>query len=183
MFDVIQVTRIALKMGYYELAKYLEDNRSEYTHFIIWGDQNKIDENKGDRGGIQFAKGEDFVQWLDHTDLPFKISVKEAGIVLGYLEGSGYSLEANGKQLYLCDDVNQEKEITDFGEVIEKASDMNYELLQEAKEKIANTEIHEDTRKEEERLSGLSADEKILDQVIMRLRVNRSLVVENKGAR
>ena len=60
MFDVIQITRIALKMGYYELAKYLEDNKSEYSHFIIWGDQNKIDENKGDRGGIQFAKGEDF---------------------------------------------------------------------------------------------------------------------------
>lgn len=123
------------------------------------------------------------MQWLDHADLPFKISEKEAGIVLGYLEGSGYSLKAIGKQLYLCDDVNQEKEITDFGEVIDKASDMNYELLQEAKEKIANTEIHEDTRKEEKRLSGLSADEKILDQVIMRLRVNRPLVVQNKGAR
>ncbi len=197
MFDVTQVTRIALEMGYYELANYLhiQDYKSDYLQFIIEGkvpvhsendlteEQNKPGEKKEYCGEIHFIDGKDFVQWLGHAELPFQMSEKEAGIVLGYLEGSGYSLEAGGEQLYLCDDVNQEKEITDLWEVIDKASDMNYELLQEAKKEIANAEIHEDTQKEEIRLSELSAEEKLLDQVIERMRSSRPLVVQKKQSR
>ena len=36
MFDVSAVTKIALKMGFYELADYLQNHKSEYSHFIIW---------------------------------------------------------------------------------------------------------------------------------------------------
>ncbi len=38
MFDVVAVQRIASDMGFYELVVYLEENRKEYTHFILTGE-------------------------------------------------------------------------------------------------------------------------------------------------
>ena len=38
MFDVNMVQRIANDMGFYELVVYLEENRLEYTHFILTGE-------------------------------------------------------------------------------------------------------------------------------------------------
>ena len=37
MFDVNTVQRIAFDMGFYELVTYLEDERTEYAHFILTG--------------------------------------------------------------------------------------------------------------------------------------------------
>lgn len=38
MFDVGAVQCIANDMGFYELVVYLEENRKEYTHFILTGE-------------------------------------------------------------------------------------------------------------------------------------------------
>lgn len=38
MFDVVAVQRIANDKGFYELVLYLEENRKEYTHFILTGE-------------------------------------------------------------------------------------------------------------------------------------------------
>ena len=38
MFDVNTVQCIANDMGFFELVVYLEDNRCEYTHFILTGE-------------------------------------------------------------------------------------------------------------------------------------------------
>jgi hypothetical protein len=38
MFDVVVVQRIANDMGFYELLVYLEENRKDYTHFILTGE-------------------------------------------------------------------------------------------------------------------------------------------------
>ena len=38
MFDVVAVQRIANDMGFYDLVLFLEDNRKEYTHFILTGE-------------------------------------------------------------------------------------------------------------------------------------------------
>ncbi len=38
MFDVVVVQSIANDMGFYELVVYLEENRKEYTHFILTGE-------------------------------------------------------------------------------------------------------------------------------------------------
>ena len=46
MFDVAAVTRIALKMGFQELADYLQDHKSEYSHFIIWGETSEQKQQK-----------------------------------------------------------------------------------------------------------------------------------------
>ena len=38
MFDVNAAQRIANDMGFFELVVYLEDNRREYTNFILTGE-------------------------------------------------------------------------------------------------------------------------------------------------
>ncbi len=38
MFDVPMVQNIANEMGFYELVIFLEENRSEYAHFILTGE-------------------------------------------------------------------------------------------------------------------------------------------------
>lgn len=39
MFDVVAVQRIANDMGFYELVLFLEENRKEYAHFILTGEE------------------------------------------------------------------------------------------------------------------------------------------------
>ncbi len=38
MFDVPMVQNIANEKGFYELVIFLEENRSEYVHFILTGE-------------------------------------------------------------------------------------------------------------------------------------------------
>ena len=38
MLDVIRVQREAYERGFYELVIYLEENRSSYIRFILYGD-------------------------------------------------------------------------------------------------------------------------------------------------
>ena len=38
MFDVTMVQRLANEYGFYELVVFLEENRAEYFHFILYGE-------------------------------------------------------------------------------------------------------------------------------------------------
>ena len=46
MFYAIAVTKIALKMGFLELAEYLQNHKSEYCHFIIRGKTSEQEHQK-----------------------------------------------------------------------------------------------------------------------------------------
>ena len=37
MFDVNMVQRIAFEMGFHELVCFIEEHKSEYVHFILYG--------------------------------------------------------------------------------------------------------------------------------------------------
>ncbi len=39
MFDTTAVQQLAHEMGFYELVVYLEENRKEYAHFILTGEE------------------------------------------------------------------------------------------------------------------------------------------------
>ncbi len=39
MFDVSAVQRLAYERDFYELVVYLEENRKEYVHFILTGEE------------------------------------------------------------------------------------------------------------------------------------------------
>ena len=38
MFDVTMVQRLANEYGFYELVIFLEENRADYVHFILYGE-------------------------------------------------------------------------------------------------------------------------------------------------
>lgn len=39
MFDVPMVQRLANEYGFYELVVFLEENRADYIHFILYGEK------------------------------------------------------------------------------------------------------------------------------------------------
>ncbi len=39
MFDTKIVQKIAYDMGFYELVNYIEENKSQYGHFILTGEE------------------------------------------------------------------------------------------------------------------------------------------------
>lgn len=123
--------------------------------------------------GRHLKEGKDLVEWLEREVILFRLSVYEANILLGYLEGSGYSLESEGSQLYICDDVNDSQEKTDIDEVAEKVCETNYILIQDSVEKLAKAEIHEDTTDLESLLLSLYSDETKLDNISDRMKRRR----------
>lgn len=38
MFDINMVQRLAYERDFYELVMFIEENKSEYVHFIMYGD-------------------------------------------------------------------------------------------------------------------------------------------------
>ena len=44
MFDIYTVQRIGLKMGFYDMVIFIEENKSEYVNFILHGDDPEAEE-------------------------------------------------------------------------------------------------------------------------------------------
>ena len=110
----------------------------------------------------RLEKPEHLTAWLNEEHIPFQLSLKEAEIILGYLEGSAYSLETEDGILFLCDDV-------------QKVCETNYELIEETAAKIMEAEISADTRQEEDSLARLMEDEKALALVFLQTRFQKGL--------
>lgn len=43
-------------------------------------------------GCVIFTKAEELIEWLDENDILMNLTDKEAGLLLSYMEGHGYSL-------------------------------------------------------------------------------------------
>lgn len=118
---------------------------------------------------------EQLTAWLEEEDILFRLSIKEAKTILGYLEGSGYSLEAGDGTLFLCDDVNDTREKTGIDDIVDMACEANYELIEQTAAKISNAELGEDTREEEAYLASLMGDETVLDSVFKQTRYQKEM--------
>lgn len=118
---------------------------------------------------------EALIEWLEEEDILFRLSAKEAVLLLGYLEGSGWSLETEAENLFLCDDVLGTREKTDIDAVVDKVCETNYELFEQTAMKLGQTEIYEDTEEIEDYLSSLAEDEKILDEVFKRTKYQKQV--------
>ena len=123
----------------------------------------------------RIEKPEHLTAWLNEERIPFQLSLKEAEIILGYLEGSAYSLETEDGILFLCDDVEEKREKTEFDDVVQKVCETNYELIEETAAKIMEAEISADTRLEEDSLARLMEDEKALALVFLQTRFQKGL--------
>lgn len=118
---------------------------------------------------------EQLTAWLEEEDILFRLSLKEAKIIMGYLEGSGYSLQAGEGALFLCDDVNEIREKTGIDDAVDMACEANYELIEQTAAKISNAELGEDTKEEEAYLASLMGDEAVLDSVFKRIRYQKEM--------
>lgn len=123
----------------------------------------------------RLEKPEQLTAWLEEEDILFRLSLKEAEIILGYLEGSGYSLEAEKGSLLLCDDVNETRERTGIDDAVDMACEANYELIEQTAAKISHAGLGEDTREEETYLASLMRDEAVLDAVFKRTRYQKEI--------
>ncbi|MDO4307605.1 MAG: hypothetical protein Q4C77_12280 [Eubacteriales bacterium] len=123
----------------------------------------------------RLEKPEHLTAWLNEERIPFQLSLKEAEIILGYLEGSAYSLETEDGILFLCDDVEENREETEIDDVVQKVCETNYELIEETAAKIMEAEISADTRQEEDSLARLMEDEKALALVFLQTRFQKGL--------
>lgn len=123
----------------------------------------------------RLEKPEHLTAWLNEERIPFQLSLKEAEIILGYLEGSAYSLETEDGILFLCDDVEEKREKTEIDDVVQKVCETNYELIEETAAKIMEAEISADTRQEEDSLARLMEDEKALALVFLQTRFQKGL--------
>ena len=123
----------------------------------------------------RIEKPEHLTAWLNEKRIPFQLSLKEAEIILGYLEGSAYSLETEDGILFLCDDVEEKREKTEIDDVVQKVCETNYELIEETAAKIMEAEISADTRLEEDSLARLMEDEKALALVFLQTRFQKGL--------
>lgn len=123
--------------------------------------------------GKHLSEGKDLVDWLENEDILIRLSVNEADILLGYLVGSGYSLEVDKGQLYLYDEGNSSQEETDIDQVVDKVCDTNYTLIQHTAEQLAHAEFHEDTTELESSLMALYLDEIKLDQIFDRTKYRK----------
>ena len=123
----------------------------------------------------RIEKPEHLTAWLNEERIPFQLSLKEAEIILGYLEGSAYSLETEDGILFLCDDVEEKREKTEIDDVVQKVCETNYELIEETAAEIMEAEISADTRLEEDSLARLMEDEKALALVFLQTRFQKGL--------
>lgn len=127
------------------------------------------------KNGWKGQGAEALIEWLEEEDILFRLSQKEAVLLLGYLEGSGWSLETEAENLFLCDDVLGTREKTDIDAVVDKVCETNYELFEQTAMKLGQTEIYEDTEEIEDYLSSLAEDEKILDEVFKRTKYQKQV--------
>lgn len=117
----------------------------------------------------------ELLEWLQKVDILFRLSEIEAKIVLGYLEGSGYSLLTQGRELFLSDDINEVRQDITIDYVMDQACETNYELIEETVEKIASSDMEIDTTEQEQYLLGLIQDEKVLDSIFKRTRYQKEI--------
>ena len=57
MFDIYTVQRIGLKMGFYDMVIFIEENKSEYVNFILHGDEKgRVEKGRVEQNKTRFAK-------------------------------------------------------------------------------------------------------------------------------
>lgn len=82
MFDVPSIQREAHELGFYELGIFIEENKADYTHFILSGDLPGLPIS------LYLIEGSEVV--LDEMpNDPHPVPVGTVGAVIGYDDAAG----------------------------------------------------------------------------------------------
>ena len=120
-----------------------------------------------DREVVLFTKPEELVAWADTHDALLNLSVEDADILLGYMEGHDYAIGRDTDGNLYRKDISEESGETDpysIDEIIDTVCEWNYEMILDADEERNGSEEPED-EEQQKRYQKLKADECRLDRL------------------
>lgn len=117
----------------------------------------------------EIRKPEELLITGNVIDSPIHLSVEDAGIILGYLEGHDYMLTLESGQLMRVDlaEENGERVAYTLDEVIDLVCEWNYELLEEAQAVMENPKDFAQYCEYKFSYDVLKADETALDKMFV----------------
>jgi len=114
----------------------------------------------------------------------FPMTVEEADVLMGYVEGHGYVLAEKGGRLYRGDMCGQSEKVCweeyDIEDVVDDATEWNYAMMQESEKLMDQLESYYDYQMVSEGYEALRDDEKILDSLFDRTRYGK--LIENMAS-
>lgn len=123
--------------------------------------------------------GKELVEFMDSYDMLIHLTEPEANLLLGYLDGHGYTLEeCNGElfQIDLCSDQeNPERREYSIDDAIDEACEWNYDMIQKAKATRENPDNFLDYVEKVKYYHNLREDERILDQMFERTKYGKAV--------
>lgn len=115
---------------------------------------------------------EDLVEWLTEYGAGFRLSISEAALLLGYVEGSGCQLMVNKETMYRADLHHAENEIiyirASIDDVVGRVCDWNFGMLQHAGDDLSHASNDKNYLEKEREYEKLVKDEAILDGIFDR---------------
>jgi len=109
----------------------------------------------------------------------FPMTVEEADVLLGYVEGHGYALAGKDGRLYRGDICGQPEEISweeyDIEDIIDDASEWNFEMMQDSERLMGELESYDDYQLVSEGYEAMRGDEKVLDGLFDRTKYGKEL--------
>lgn len=130
------------------------------------------EEQRDANGHVPLNTGRELLQFMEEKGISFPMNEKEADLICGYMDGHGYVVGHKDGQLCrggLCAETGRTVwEETTIDDLVDSATEFNYELLQEARSFMEKTDNFTDFVDQHSRYEDLCADEKILDAMFDR---------------
>lgn len=155
-----------------------------YEDFAFTGEQmylSQVQEQQPDRqqedqrdtdGHVPLNTGRELLKFMEENGISFPMNEKEADLICGYMDGHGYVVGHKDGQLCrgdLCAETDRTVwEETTIDDLVDSATEFNYELLQEARSFMEKPYNFTDFVDQHSRYEELCADEKILDAMFDR---------------
>lgn len=155
-----------------------------YEDFAFTGEQmylSQVQEQQPDRqqenqrdtdGHVPLNTGRELLKFMEENGISFPMNEKEADLICGYMDGHGYVVGHKDGQLCrgdLCAETDRTVwEETTIDDLVDSATEFNYELLQEARSFMEKPDNFTDFVDQHSRYEELCADEKILDAMFDR---------------
>lgn len=155
-----------------------------YEDFAFTGEQMylaQVQEQQPDRqqeeqrdtdGYVSLNTGRELLKFMEENGISFPMNEKEADLLCGYMDGHGYVVGHKDGQLCrgdLCAETDRTVwEETTIDDLVDSATEFNYELLQEARAFMEKPENFTDFVFQHSRYEDLCADEKVLDAMFDR---------------
>ena len=148
-----------------------------YEDFGYTGEQMYLSQVQGneqhDKEGYETIQtGAELISFMKENGISFQMNEKEADLICGYMDGHGYVVGHKDGQLCrgdLCAETDRTVwEETTIDDLVDSATEFNYELLQEARSFMEKPDNFTDFVDQHSRYEDLCADEKILDAMFDR---------------